>query len=293
MHEPQTPSPRDAQLPDETISACKLAETIEILAWRDIAAAVTPDLRRNTRFEAIDISGTLVLRAPRLGNLLFNRAIGLGLTGIMDDAQVLEVLAAFRRTSIDGFWLQVSPAAQCADLGARLQAHGLSAYRRSWTKFTRGTQASSGTNCKLAIRKAVHADAGPAAAILAPAFDMPAAGGRLLAAVIGRPRWHVYVVRHREQAVAVGGMFVDGPLAYLAFAATSPAFRRRGAQGALMQKRIDKALALGCSLIATETGTPLHAAEPNPSYQNMLRFGFVPAGIRENYGPPGAQWNRG
>jgi GNAT superfamily N-acetyltransferase len=103
----------------------------------------------------------------------------------------------------------------------------------------------------------------------------------------------VYVVRYGKQAVAVGSMFVDGPLAYLAFAATSPAFRRRGAQGALMHKRIDIALALGCTLIATETGTPLHAAEPNPSYQNMLRFGFAPAGIRENYGPPGTQWNRG
>ncbi|HUF19869.1 MAG TPA: hypothetical protein VMP00_03855 [Burkholderiales bacterium] len=205
MHEPQTPSPRNAQPPDETISACKLAETIEISAWRDIAAAITPDLRRNTRFEAIDIGGTLVLRAPRLGNLLFNRAIGLGLTGITDDAHVLEVLAAFRRASIEGFWVHVSPAAQRGNLGARLQAHGLSAYRRSWTKFTRGTQTSPATHCDLAIRKAVHADAGPAAAILAPAFDMPAAGGRLLAAVIGRPRWHVYVVRHGKQAVAVGG----------------------------------------------------------------------------------------
>jgi GNAT superfamily N-acetyltransferase len=293
MHEPQTPSPRDAQRSDDATSACKLAEAIEISAWRDIAAAVTPDLRRNTRFEAIDISGTLVLRAPRLGNLLFNRAIGLGLSGMTDDAHVLEVLAAFRRASIEGFWVHASPAVRHENLATRLQAHGLSAYRRSWTKFTRGTQVSPATHCGLAIRKAVHADAGPAAAILAPAFDMPTAGGRLLAAVIGRPRWHVYVVRHGIQMVAVGGMFVEGPLAYLAFAATSPAFRRRGAQGALMQKRIDTALALGCTLIATETGTPLHAAEPNPSYQNMLRFGFVPVGIRENYGPPGTQWNRG
>ncbi|MEX0958858.1 MAG: GNAT family N-acetyltransferase [Burkholderiales bacterium] len=271
---------------------CSLAETIEISAWRDIAAAVPPDLRRITRFEAIDIGDTLVLRASRLGNLLFNRAIGLGLAGTIDDAQILKVLSAFRGAGIDNFWVHVSPAAQSAGLAARLHTHGLDAHRRSWTKFARGPEAPPAAHCELSLRAASRMDMEPTAEILAPAFDMPAAGGRILAAVIGRPNWHVYVVRDGKRLVAVGGLYLERPLAYLVFAATDPTYRRRGAQAALMQKRIETACARGCTLITTETGTPLHADEPNPSFQNMLRFGFHPTATRENYGLPGTQWNR-
>ena len=286
----RSPGPAAAQNSENDI--CSLAEAIEISAWRDIAAAVPSDLRRITRFEALEVGDTLVLRASRLGNRLFNRAIGLGLAGAIDDAQILKVLSAFRGAGIDDFWVHASPAAQSAGLAARLDTHGLAAYRRSWTKFARGPEAPPAAHCELALRAANRMDMEPAAEILAPALDMPAAGGRILAAVIGRTNWHVYVVRDGKQLVAVGALYVDAPLACLVFAATDPAYRRRGAQGALMQRRIETACARGCTLITTETGTPLDADEPNPSYQNMLRFGFRPIATRENYGPPGTQWNR-
>lgn len=291
MHRSFTVDLQDAQL-GAMRDECRLAEIVEIAAWRDLAAAAPPALRHDTRFEAVDAGGVLVLRAARLGSVLFNRAIGLGLTSPADDRQIEALLGAYRDAGIDNFWIHVSPAAHTDDLTSRMRAHGLTAFRRSWTKFTRGPGFVPAAHCELRCRSATRADAEAVAGILATAFDMPVAAGRLLAAVIGRPRWQVNVMHDAGKPVSAGALYIDGPLAYLAFAATLPAYRRRGAQGVLMRRRIASAISRGCTLITTETGTPLHAAEGNPSYQNMLRFGFRPAGVRENYGPPGSQWHR-
>lgn len=62
-------------------------------------------------------------------------------------------------------------------------------------------------------------------------------------------------------AIADGVAFVNG-------SGVRPAYRRRGAQGALIRARLDRARELGCSLAAscTQPGTP--------SRRNMERHGF-------------------
>jgi len=57
------------------------------------------------------------------------------------------------------------------------------------------------------------------------------------------------------------------------------------------QARIEAAVAAGCDYIATETGFPLTADEPSPSYHNMLWAGFRPLSIRDNYAPKGTRWD--
>ena len=81
-------------------------------------------------------------------------------------------------------------------------------------------------------------------------------------------------------------------MAYLAFAATRAELRRKGAQRALLHARIEAAVVAGCDYIATETGFPLTADEPSPSYHNMLWAGFRPLSIRDNYAPVGTKWDQ-
>ena len=60
--------------------------------------------------------------------------------------------------------------------------------------------------------------------------------------------------------------------------------RQRGAAGgqrALLWRRIDDALAAGCTAVGTETGEPIHD-EPNPSLVNMQRCGLRLVCSREN-----------
>jgi hypothetical protein len=82
--------------------------------------------------------------------------------------------------------------------------------------------------------------------------------------------------------VATGALYLRAGIGYLSLGATLPSHRRRGAQGAIMARRIADATALGCRWLVTETfeDSPQH---PNPSYHNMLRTGFVPAYRRPNY----------
>jgi hypothetical protein len=58
--------------------------------------------------------------------------------------------------------------------------------------------------------------------------------------------------------------------------------RRKGAQGALISRRIADALAAGCRDIVADTSEPV-PGEPSPAYANMLRNGFRVVYSRPNF----------
>jgi ribosomal protein S18 acetylase RimI-like enzyme len=146
---------------------------------------------------------------------------------------------------------------------------------------------------ELIVRPARAGDVSAIASIVGAGFDLPQRGAELFTTLVDRPQWHVYVAMSGEAIAAAAGMFIEGDVAYLAFAATRPEFQRRGAQRTLMHARINRAADAGCQWIATETGFPLAADEPNPSYQNLLWAGFRPVAIRDNYAPQGTMWRAG
>ena len=113
-------------------------------------------------------------------------------------------------------------------------------------------------------------------------FGMPSEWRPWIAATVGRPNWHYYLAFTGASAVAAAALFVHGTVGWLGVASTLPAARRRGAQSALMAKRIEDGCALGCHWFVTETGEDI-PARPNPSFHNMIRAGFAVAYHRKNY----------
>jgi GNAT superfamily N-acetyltransferase len=267
-----------------------LSERIERFAWRDLFANAQQCLPQRVRFAADEIDDVLALATPDIDSLLFNRAIGLGSDRSCDDATLSRVLATYATAGVHRFWVHVTESARERGLCELLTARGLAPYPRAWTKFIRDTRPLEVAPSTLTVRAARTADAFAVASIAGPAFDLPQTGAETFAWLVERPRWHLFVAEDAGTVVAAGGLFVDGELAYHAFAATRPSERNRGAQSLLMQARIERAHELGCRFIATETGTPLAPDEPNPSYSNMLRCGFVPVCERANYAPPGTTW---
>ena len=83
----------------------------------------------------------------------------------------------------------------------------------------------------------------------------------------------------RPVAIAALGIFED--LGCLMAAATAESDRKRGAQQALIAKRIERAEQQGCSMLVSET---LYMLEH--SYRNLQRAGFVEAYEKEVY-----EWN--
>lgn len=267
-----------------------MAEQIEIRAWCDIIAAAPLWLRLSAQLIAEESNGTLLLASRGIESLLFNRVIGLGEHAPASNEQIGDLMDRYRSLDISSYWIHVGPYAQPSRLGRVLQGHGLKPYRRSWVKMMRPARRVTLPLSEVHVRRARVQDAHIVASIVGPAFDLPQHAAELFAQLIDRPRWVLYVAELRGEIIGTAGMYLDGDIAYLAFAATREQYRRLGAQRALMQARINHASDAGYSWIATETGFPLAADEPSPSYHNMLWAGFRPIAIRDNYAPVGTEW---
>jgi GNAT superfamily N-acetyltransferase len=270
-----------------------MAEQIELRAWRDIVAAAPAWLRKQAQLVAEEVGGALLLASPGIDSLLFNRVIGLGEHAPASDAQICEIMARYGALGAQSYWVHVGPYARPVRLGRQLQEHGLKPYPRSWVKMMRPTCCRVGLpQSEVRVRRARVCDAFQVASILGTAFDMQQHAAEIFAHLVDRRCWTMFVAEIAGEVIGTAGMFAEGDMAYLAFAATREEFRRRGAQRALMQARINDATDAGYSWIATETGFPLAADEPSPSYHNMLWAGFRPVAIRDNYGPEGTHWKR-
>ena len=122
------------------------------------------------------------------------------------------------------------------------------------------------------------------AAILRPAFEFPLGSEEWLAATVGREGWHHYLALEGETPAACAALYVDGGIGTLGFAATRASHRRRGAQSALIARRMADARRLGLEWVVTETDDEL-PDRPNPSYHNIVRHGLPVVYVRANWGP--------
>jgi GNAT superfamily N-acetyltransferase len=90
-----------------------------------------------------------------------------------------------------------------------------------------------------------------------------------------------YMAFDGGRAVAIAALCVFEDIGYLMAAATAETHRNRGAQQALIAKRIERAEQIGCPILVSET---LYMLEH--SYRNLQRAGFQEAYEKEVY-----EWN--
>lgn len=273
---------------------CRELERIERAALADLhrppEADPDCDAYPSIPSRADTVGGALVVTTPGVDSLLLNRVIGLG--AVANRGIVANVLDRFGKAGVERYFVHLGPEPGDRDVRDWLAERGVVRYPRSWDKLVRGRAAPRPARSNLRVRIADAQDRPVVAALVAQGFDLPAAGGALYARTIGRPGWEVFVATdpHDERhPVAVGGLYHHNAEAYLAFAATDPQHRRRGAQAALMEARIRCALDLGCERMVTETGQAV-AGEANSSHNNMRRAGFQVVCARENFAPRGTTW---
>ena len=121
--------------------------------------------------------------------------------------------------------------------------------------------------------RVVAVDTGPDRArfldVLLAGYAAGPAVGHLLAAEHSSPSVHGFLAWDGDEPVAAAGLSVHGGVAVLGGAATLPARRGRGAQGALLDERVSVAHRAGAWL-ATAT-----AAAGQGSARNLVRAGFT------------------
>lgn len=180
------------------------------------------------------------------------------------------------------FFVQVPPIEGSADLQWWLEDLGLRHYN-NWIRLSRELVSLPETAADdLSVRPIGQKDATPFSRIVAEAFGYPPAVVELIGCAIGRPGWWHYLAYEGDEPIAGAAMFIAGKSAWFGFAGTAAERRGRGAQTALVVRRLQDAAAEGCRWVSVETAEQTPEREA-PSFRNLRRLGFAVAYTRPNY----------
>lgn len=218
--------------------------------------------------------------------IVANRAISIGMERPALRDEIAELVALYRGRGVGRYFIQLHPEAAPGEIGDWLEAEGLER-ARGWMKFARGREAPPKVQTDLAIREVGEGDLAAMGKVIADAFDFGDAAIPWLARLPSAEGWRVFGAFEGDQIAAAGGLYVEDGVGWTDMGATAPAFRKRGAQSALLAARVRAALDLGCHTVAACTGEAV-PGDPQHSYSNILKMGFEERYIRLNYAPPRA-----
>ncbi|HJZ61078.1 MAG TPA: hypothetical protein VKD47_02860 [Miltoncostaeaceae bacterium] len=260
-------------------------ERVEAAACADLHRAAPPELAERYGIRAVEVAGATCRAVAALpGVRMLNHVVGLGVGAPAPEGAIDEI-DAFYRSAGCRYAVGLSPEARPHDLPARLRARGFAA-DLAWVKFARAVQPPPPVRTDLAIAAVEPTWASDFGRVVMEGFGLPDWAGEWIAGVVGRPRWTCYVAWDGDAPVAAAALYAADAVAWLGLGATLPEQRGRGAQGALIARRVARAGELGCALVVTETGAPVEG-RPGPSYRNILRSGFSARYQRPNWRSPG------
>jgi len=246
-------------------------EVAEIEALRSMFAAVPDDIAGELGVEMLEMGQGLAVKVGFLsGANEVNHALGISST------EQLEALPGFygRTRHI------VSPEPG-VELDGRFLERGYEP-GYAWMKFSRAAGDAPDARTDLDVVEVGPDEDVEFGRTVGEGFGLPTLVAQWLARLPGRPGWHCFVAYHGCEPAAAGALHVFEDVGWLGLGATRSEFRRRGAQGAILAARIEKAAQVGCTLVVTETGE-LVEDRPSHSYRNILRAGFEPEYVRPNY----------
>ncbi len=271
-------TPRGEQLAE----TAQIAESAEGDALVDGYQALPPGFAEEHGYKVERPGSGYAVMLRSVDEIFFNRVFGLGLVEPVTEKLIDDLMARYRSEGIRRFAIQLSPAATPANVGDWLTGRGFR-LTDSWAKVQRGIAPPPEIPTSLRVREIGPEHAADFSRVVRSGFpEVPREFSPWLESLIGRPGWRHFMAFNGDDAVASGSLFVGGEVGWLSFGSTLPSYRRLGAQGALMVRRIQEGIAMGCRQLITEAEEDL-PDRPNPSYHNMMRTGFQLAYLRANY----------
>jgi hypothetical protein len=264
------------------------AEQVELAALAEVWAAAPPELAARYGIETASVGGALCTSVGEQPSTMLNRVVGLGLEAPATDGD-LDAIEAFFARHEQPYYVSLNPKAKPSDLPGRLERRGFTT-GYAWMKFIRGAEPPPAIETELRVER-IDADRGTEfGEVVGAGYELEPFTATWLAE-LPKTNWHCYLACDRDEPAGAAALFVHGGTGYLSFAATRPEQRRKGAQSALLAKRITDAIEAECTTIVTETGERI-PMKPSNSYRNILRFGFAEAYLRPNYLSPDATGTR-
>jgi len=265
-------------LPIEDVRTIEAIEASVLEQMHDVA---TPSMVSALGLGMAKLGAVTMSWAPAVDNLMYNRALGVGLKEAATETLLDDVLDHFRRAGSQRYFVQIAPGALPRELPWWLEARGLVLHNR-WAKLHRDAGASPHAKTDWRIEAIDRSEAGTFGEIVAGAFGHGEPLSEWYASMVGLDGWRHYLAFDGTIGVAAAAMYVANGIANFSFAGTREAYRGRGAQGALIARRIRDAAELGCRKLVVETAEDT-AEKPSPSFRNVRRFGFELAYLRPNY----------
>lgn len=256
------------------------AERIEALAFTSWHRSAPEDFAAAFGVQVKTMGALVVQVAEKVPFTLYNRVLGLG---TLEPATVnmLDALASIYDPAGIRYAVVVAPHAAPPALTDWLEERGFAARFRD-AKWARGTETIPDISTHLRIAQIGPEQATSFARVAGTVFGESPEHWPWIAATVGQPGWRHYLAMDGDEPVATAAMFVHGEAGWAGWGTTLETHRGRGAQGALLARRIRDAAAAGCRLITSETGED-SPDDPDPSFRNMARTGFQLLHMRTHY----------
>jgi hypothetical protein len=264
----------------------RLVEHTEARVWIDAVRAATPEVVSALGLAALPVADGVALVASKVRSLLYNRTFGFGLDRPIGEDILDRAIGLYRHEA--PFTIQPSPAARPREIVPWLRARGLETHF-DWVIWVREAGPANEAPTGLKIDRIGPEQANEFARVAVAVFDKEEPFIPWVTLSIGRRGWRHYLARDGEEPIAIAALYISEGVGWLGWGGTLPTQRGRGAQSALIARRVRDATALGCRWLTVETGDDL-PERPNPSYRNCARAGFRVLHRRPSYAhvPPEA-----
>jgi hypothetical protein len=215
-------------------------------------------------------------RQAPVASFNMNRVYLCGAAAGMDSGSIRRLIDLFASAGIARFFVWLSPGPDMETVRDCLEQSGLSRIRHvGYPTLCRTGHSPVPVNTDLDVRE-VSADE-----IAASREALGATPWPVYEQTASKPGFFHYMASDGKRPVAVAALCIFEDLGYLMAASTMEGDRKRGAQQALIAKRLQRVEQVGCAMAVSET---LYMLEH--SYRNLQRAGFPEACEKEVY-----KWN--
>jgi GNAT superfamily N-acetyltransferase len=257
-------------------------EFLEAEAWAQRVEALPARLKERLGTRVRRFGRAVALATPGADVASVNRTIGIGMDQPLDDALLSRVNDFFREAGVPRWLIDCGPHATIVGGPETLIRLG-GALKTPTVKLAAELRdIDSPLASTVSVREIGRELSVVFRSIVGEAFGLPGIVEPDLVSAIGKPGWHYYMAFDQDRPIAGAAMFVRDAGAWFGVAGTAEDARNRGAQSALLARRLTDAKRLGCSWVTAET-SPDTPERRNPSYHNMLRAGLRVAYLRDKY----------
>lgn len=262
-------------------------EAYEVGAWLDMYKAAPADFVERFGLEIIQHGKLVLTRCPGIPFVHFNCIKNLGMAEPASQTQLDEAIALYREADIARFTIYNHPLAQPVQIPEWLEARGLHT-KGGWDRIYRNGAPLKGNVLEpplgFAVEKVTTINAQEWAGFIDQSYGLPTSPWLL--ALVERPGWHHYLLRHNGRVVAVRSMYAEGGMAWFGVEAPVPGIMAPSfdLDIQLCQAMVREGLELGVQHFWADIEAP--TPEMNtPAYGYFAALGFKRPYLRSHYRP--------